>query len=162
MAAKTAAAPPATAQTKDKAAAPAEDRELTERLRLEVERAVQRSLNAVELLGAPPPKVGSTPKTVLHRRGTMELVHYHAVTDEVYRVPLLFVMAVTNKAYILERIPHVFRLMCASVDQVLEHAEVVVIANDDAEFEQARSGLRPGRRLVDLTTRRHETPTTDG
>ena len=107
MATKTAATPSAkaAAQPKGKAAAPAEDPELTERLRLEVERAVRRSLNAVELLGAPPPEVGSTPKTVLHRRGTLELVHYRAVTDEVYRVPLLFVMAVTNKAYILDLAP---------------------------------------------------------
>ena len=49
----------------------------------------------MELLGAPPPVVGRTPKTVLHRRGTLELVHYSATVDEVYRVPLLFVMAPT-------------------------------------------------------------------
>lgn len=90
---------------KGKAARPSDDIGLTERLRLEVERAVQRGFKAVELLGAPPPDVGNTPKTVLHRRGTLELVHYHAVTDEVYRVPLLFVMAVTNKAYILDLAP---------------------------------------------------------
>lgn len=81
------------------------DLALTERLRLEVERAVQRSLKSVELLGAPPPAVGRTPKTMLHRRGTLELVHYHATTDEVYRVPILFVMAPTNKAYILDLAP---------------------------------------------------------
>ena len=103
MVAKTSTTP--SAKAKGKAAVPAEDPGLTERLRLEVERAVQRSLKAVDLLGAPPPEVGRTPKTVLHRRGTMELVHYKAVTDEVYRVPLLFVMAVTNKAYILDLAP---------------------------------------------------------
>jgi polyhydroxyalkanoate synthase len=78
---------------------------LTERLRLEVERAVQRSFKAVELMGAPPPVVGQTPKRVLHRRGTLELVHYTAMADEVYRVPILFVMAPTNKAYILDLAP---------------------------------------------------------
>ncbi|WP_179403519.1 PHA/PHB synthase family protein [Burkholderia guangdongensis] len=85
----------------DKRADPA----LTERLRQEVERAVQRGLKAVELFGAPPPVVGRTQKTVLHRRGTLELVHYHAMTDEVYRVPVLFVMAPTNKAYVLDLAP---------------------------------------------------------
>lgn len=89
------------AKTADKA----DDLALTERLRLEVERAVQRSLKGIELLGAPPPEVGRTPKTVLHRRGTLELVHYHATADEIYRVPLLFVMAPTNKAYILDLAP---------------------------------------------------------
>jgi polyhydroxyalkanoate synthase len=78
---------------------------LAERLRLEVERAVQRSLKGIELLGAPPPTVGRTPKTVLHRRGTLSLYHYHATTDEVYRVPILFVMAPTNKGYILDLAP---------------------------------------------------------
>ena len=81
------------------------DPALTERLRLEVERAIQRSLKGIELLGAPPPSVGRTPKTVLHRRGTLSLYHYHATADEVYRVPILFVMAPTNKAYILDLAP---------------------------------------------------------
>src|SRR5262245_15718941 len=78
---------------------------MIDRLWLEAERAVQRGLKAVELLGAPPPVVGRTPKTVLHRRGTLELVHYHARAAEVYRVPLLFVMAPTNKAYVLDLAP---------------------------------------------------------
>jgi polyhydroxyalkanoate synthase len=89
------------ATTKEKPPEPA----LTERLRLEVERAVQRSLKGVELFGAPPPTVGKTAKTVLHRRGTLSLYHYHATADEIYRVPLLFVMAPTNKAYILDLAP---------------------------------------------------------
>jgi polyhydroxyalkanoate synthase len=89
----------------DKPANKRADPALTERLRLEVERAVQRGMKAVELFGAPPPAVGRTPKTVLYRRGTLELVHYHAMTDEVYRVPLLFVMAPTNKAYVLDLAP---------------------------------------------------------
>lgn len=89
----------------DKSAAKAPDPALTERLRLEVERTVQRALKGIDLLGAPPPVVGRTPKTVLHRRGTLELVHYHAQAEEVYRVPLLIVMAPTNKAYILDLAP---------------------------------------------------------
>lgn len=92
-------------QTTAPPAAKVADPALTERLRLEVERAVQRSFKSLELLGAPPPVVGRTPKRVLHRRGTLELVHYHAVADDVYRVPLLFVMAPTNKAYILDLAP---------------------------------------------------------
>ncbi|HKU00835.1 MAG TPA: alpha/beta fold hydrolase [Paraburkholderia sp.] len=78
---------------------------LAERLQLEVERAVQRGFKSMELLGLNTPSVGRTPKTVLHRRGTLELVHYRAVVDEVYRVPLLVVMAPTNKGYILDLAP---------------------------------------------------------
>jgi polyhydroxyalkanoate synthase len=78
---------------------------LTERLQLEVERAVQRGLKGMEMLGVNQPAVGRTPKTTLHRRGTLELVHYHASVDEVYRVPILIVMAPTNKGYILDLAP---------------------------------------------------------
>ncbi|CAM2185411.1 polyhydroxyalkanoate synthase subunit PhaC [Paraburkholderia sacchari] len=78
---------------------------LTERLQLEVERAVQRGLKSMEMLGVNTPSVGRTPKTVLHRRGTLELVHYRPVVDEIYRVPLLVVMAPTNKGYILDLAP---------------------------------------------------------
>ena len=81
------------------------DLALTERLRVEVERAVQRGLKGMELLGAEPPAVGRTPKSVLHRRGTLELVHYHALADEVYRIPLLIVMAPTNRGYVMDLAP---------------------------------------------------------
>ncbi|MFT7722568.1 MAG: alpha/beta fold hydrolase [Roseateles sp.] len=90
---------------KPAAATPPPDPSVTDRLRLEVERAVQRSLKAIELLGAAPPDVGRTPKQVMHRRGTLELVRYQAMADEVYRVPLLLVMAPTNKGYILDLTP---------------------------------------------------------
>jgi len=75
------------------------------RLRSEVERAIQRSLKGLELLGSPAPAVGLTPKTLLHRRGTLGLYHYHATASEVYRVPVLFVMATTNKAFIFDLAP---------------------------------------------------------
>ena len=91
----------AAAKTSERPADPA----LPERLRLEVEHAIQRGLKGLELFGAPPPSVGRTPKTVLHRRGTLSLYHYRATVDEVYRVPILFVMAPTNKGYILDLAP---------------------------------------------------------
>ncbi len=78
---------------------------LTERFRQEVRRTVQRGLRGAALLGAPPPNVGVTPKTVLHRQGTLSLVHYHATADEIYRVPILIVMAPSNKGYILDLAP---------------------------------------------------------
>jgi len=84
---------------------PGADLALTDRLRLEVEHAVQRAIRGVELLGAPPPTVGRTPKTLLHRHGTLSLLHYHATVSEVYRVPILMVMAPTNKGYILDLAP---------------------------------------------------------
>ncbi|TDF84180.1 alpha/beta fold hydrolase [Pseudomonas sp. H9] len=63
---------------------------------------VQRRLKGLEFLGSPGPAMGKTPRTLLHRRGTVALYRYHATCNEVYRVPLLLVMAPTNKAYIFD------------------------------------------------------------
>jgi len=78
---------------------------LVDRLQSEVERTIQRNLKGFEYIGSPAPDVGTTPKTVLHRRGTLSLYHYHAVAEEVYRVPILLVMAPTNKAFIFDLAP---------------------------------------------------------
>ena len=49
--------------------------------------------------------LGASPKDVLIERGTMRLCHYRAQSDEVYRVPLLLVMATTNRGYIFDMVP---------------------------------------------------------
>jgi polyhydroxyalkanoate synthase len=78
------------------------DTSLADRLRSEVGMMVQRSLKGLEYISTPAPAVGMTPKTLLYRRGTLCLYHYHATSDEIYRVPVLFVMATTNKAAIFD------------------------------------------------------------
>ncbi len=55
-----------------------------------------------------------------------------------------------NREYILEHIPHISQLMVDGVDEVLEHAEVVVIGNDDPEFRSAPGRLRASQTLVDF------------
>lgn len=78
---------------------------LGDRLRSEVERAIQRSLKGLEYIGSDAPAVGTTSKTLLHRRGTLSLYHYQSTAEEVYRVPILFVMAPTNKAFVFDMAP---------------------------------------------------------
>lgn len=56
-----------------------------------------------------------------------------------------------NKDYILTKIPHIYRLVAENINAVLEHAEVVVIANSAPEFGPVLSQLLPGQRVVDLT-----------
>lgn len=75
---------------------------LAGRLYTEVDRMIQRRLKGLEFLGSPGPAMGKTPRTLLHRRGTLALYRYHATCNDVYRVPLLLVMAPTNKAYIFD------------------------------------------------------------
>jgi GDP-mannose 6-dehydrogenase len=55
-----------------------------------------------------------------------------------------------NRDYILNHIPHISKLMVASIDEVLEHAETVVIGNGAAEFREVPRRLREGQAIVDL------------
>lgn len=55
-----------------------------------------------------------------------------------------------NRNFILNRIPHISRLMLDSIDAVLEHAETIVIGNHDPDFRNVPSRLRDGQRLVDF------------
>lgn len=87
-------------RTKSDGAAPT-----AQRLRTEVDRLVQRGLKGIEYLTSPAPVVGTTAKTLLMRRGTLSLYHYKPQQSELYRVPILLVMATTNKAYIFDLAP---------------------------------------------------------
>jgi GDP-mannose 6-dehydrogenase len=55
-----------------------------------------------------------------------------------------------NRDYILNHIPHIANLMRETVDQVLEHAEIVVIGNAGPEFQEVRAKLRPDQKIIDL------------
>jgi GDP-mannose 6-dehydrogenase len=55
-----------------------------------------------------------------------------------------------NRDFILNRIPHISRLMAPSIEAVLEHAQTVVIGNKDSDFSDVPLRLRQGQRLVDF------------
>ena len=55
-----------------------------------------------------------------------------------------------NKDYILNRIPHISKLMVDSASDVIEHADVVVVGTSDNEFETTLKNIRPGQQVVDL------------
>ncbi|HEY1903569.1 MAG TPA: nucleotide sugar dehydrogenase [Terracidiphilus sp.] len=55
-----------------------------------------------------------------------------------------------NRDFILNRIPHISRLMLPTVDAVLGHAQTVVIGNNDPEFAQVQTKLRADQSLVDF------------
>ncbi|MFZ0784512.1 MAG: nucleotide sugar dehydrogenase [Candidatus Acidiferrales bacterium] len=70
-----------------------------------------------------------------------------------------------NRDYILNRIPHISKLMVNGIDPVLNHAETVVIGNRDTDFLDVTERLRDGQRLVDfvrITNRRSENGKYDG
>lgn len=70
-----------------------------------VDRAIQRNIKGLQYFASPAPAVGLTPKDLVLKRGTLNLHHYRPKTDELYRVPVLLVMATTNRSYIFDIAP---------------------------------------------------------
>jgi GDP-mannose 6-dehydrogenase len=57
----------------------------------------------------------------------------------------------SNKEYIEREIPHIARLMCNTVQDVLKNSDVVVIGNKAKEHEVVLGELKNGHRIIDLT-----------
>jgi len=55
-----------------------------------------------------------------------------------------------NRDFILNKIPHISKLMVNNIDAVLDHAQTVVIGNKDPEFGQVPDRLRSDQVLVDF------------
>lgn len=72
-----------------------------------VDRTIQRNINGVNYFISSDPPVGLTPKDMIHKRGTLQLFHYHPQSDEIYRTPILIVTPTTNRSYCLDMMPGV-------------------------------------------------------
>ncbi|MCD4736081.1 MAG: nucleotide sugar dehydrogenase [Bacteroidales bacterium] len=55
-----------------------------------------------------------------------------------------------NKDYILNHIPHISKLMVESIDEVIEHAQTIVIGNNASEFKMVLDRLQEHQVIVDL------------
>jgi GDP-mannose 6-dehydrogenase len=55
-----------------------------------------------------------------------------------------------NKEYIDHRIPHLSSLLCDSIDDVITHADVIVVGNKSPEFVEALQRTRPDQIVIDL------------
>jgi GDP-mannose 6-dehydrogenase len=55
-----------------------------------------------------------------------------------------------NKDYIERQIPHLSSLLCDSIDEVIEHADTIVVGNASAEFADAVTRCRPDQTVIDL------------
>ncbi len=70
-----------------------------------------------------------------------------------------------NRDFILNRIPHISRLMVDHIDAVLDYAQTIVIGNKDPDFQTVPDRLRDGQSIVDLvriTDRRSDNGRYDG
>lgn len=55
-----------------------------------------------------------------------------------------------NKEYILEHIPHVSDLLVDDVNDAIQHADVVIIGNNAAEFQDIKASLTDEQHIIDL------------
>jgi GDP-mannose 6-dehydrogenase len=55
-----------------------------------------------------------------------------------------------NREYIMKVIPHIERLMVATLQEAIDHAEVIVIGNASAELTELPRRLRPEQLVIDF------------
>jgi len=55
-----------------------------------------------------------------------------------------------NRDFILNRIPHISKLMVNSADAVLEHAGTLVIGNSEPEYREIAKQVRGDQQIVDF------------
>ena len=55
-----------------------------------------------------------------------------------------------NRDYILNRIPHISRLMVPSIQDVLAHAQTIVIGNAASEFADVQRRISDGQTIIDF------------
>jgi GDP-mannose 6-dehydrogenase len=55
-----------------------------------------------------------------------------------------------NKEYIKNKIPHISQLLEPNIDDVIEHAEVLIVGNPDKAFKVAIEKANPNKQVVDL------------
>ncbi|MEE9414994.1 MAG: nucleotide sugar dehydrogenase [Acidimicrobiales bacterium] len=56
----------------------------------------------------------------------------------------------SNRDFIEQEIPHLDKLLTSTMQEVIEHADVIVVANNTPEYRQVLDRRHPGQRVVDL------------
>ena len=56
----------------------------------------------------------------------------------------------SNKEYIEQQIPHLSRLLCDSIDDVVDQSDIIVVGNAGAEFGAALTRTRKDQTILDL------------
>jgi polyhydroxyalkanoate synthase len=106
-----------------------------------VDKTIQRSIKGLDFIRASEAEVGTTPKDLLYDRGTLKLYHYRPIADEIYRVPVIIVMATTNKGFLFDLAPGQ-----SMVEYLLKRGHDVYMIDWDPPLAQERK-----LRLADYT-----------
>jgi GDP-mannose 6-dehydrogenase len=59
-------------------------------------------------------------------------------------------MVGANKLFLEKGIPHITTLMCATVEELIDQSEVLVVANGAADFRRIGEMMKPDQSLIDL------------
>ncbi len=74
-----------------------------DRVKKVVDRALARNIPGLALQQANLDiEVGQTPKEIVYARDSLRLYHYHPMTPEIYRIPVMIVMSPVARGYILD------------------------------------------------------------
>lgn len=72
------------------------------KIREAIEKIYSRKIDGLKPIEGLELDLGATPKEIIYSRGTLKLYHYTPVCDEIYRVPLVLVMSLVSRYYILD------------------------------------------------------------
>ena len=114
---------------------------MMEQMRELVDKTIQRGVKGFQYMRSGQTQVGQSPKDLLYSRGTLKLYHYHPVVDEIYRIPLILVMATSNRGYLFDLLPGQ-----SMVEFLLHRGYDVYMIDWDAPLPSER-----GLRLKDYT-----------
>ena len=117
------------------------DPTLMTQMRELVDKTIQRSVKGFQYMRSGQAQVGMTPKDLIYSRGTLRLYHYRPLADEIYRVPLILVMATSNRGYVFDLLPGQ-----SMVEFLLGHGFDVYMIDWEAPLPSER-----GLRLRDYT-----------
>jgi polyhydroxyalkanoate synthase len=111
-----------------------QDGTLMEQMSDMVDKTIQRSIKGLDFIRASEAEVGTTPKDLLYDRGTLKLYHYRPIADEIYRVPVIIVMATTNKGFLFDLAPGQ-----SMVEYLLKSGHDVYMIDWDPPLSQERN-----------------------
>jgi GDP-mannose 6-dehydrogenase len=55
-----------------------------------------------------------------------------------------------NRDYIMNQIPHISKLMVGSIEEILDHADTIIIGNGDSEFSSIIERVKDNQVIVDF------------
>ncbi len=56
----------------------------------------------------------------------------------------------TNREFLFEQIPHIRGLLVDSIEDIVEHAETIVVGTGHAQFKDALTMRKEGQTVIDL------------